>query len=202
MGRKPYIGITGGIGSGKSFVAALFAELGCGVIDADRIVSDLYKSGQLNADLVKLFGNDAVKKDKSINRKHIASIAFEKPGKLKELNDLVHPLVISESKRLAALLSKDQSVKAVVFDVPLLLETGMDSMCDFLVYVETPAHLRLERLKKRGIKSEEQLKKREKYQISLDIKKKNAKYIIINSSYEQAREQVHAIFTDIPGSVN
>ncbi|AQQ69964.1 Dephospho-CoA kinase [Limihaloglobus sulfuriphilus] len=202
MSGKPYIGITGGIGSGKSFVAALFAELGCGVIDADRIVSDLYKSGQLNADLVKLFGTEAVNDDKSINRKHIASVVFEKPEKLKQLNALVHPLVISESKRLSSLLSKDNSVKAVIFDVPLLLETGMDSMCDFLVYVETPLRLRLERLKKRGIKSEEQLKKREKYQISLDIKKKNAKYVVINSSYEQARRQVYAIFTEILDSGN
>ena len=195
--KKPVIGLAGGIGSGKSYIAGLFAELGCGLIDADAIVAELYRRGRFNGQLVELFGKDALNEDKTVNRGYIASKAFSDSDKLRRLNEIVHPAVIDESRRRIEDFEHDEAVEAIVLDVPLLIESGMDSMCDCLVYIETPLDIRVERLKKRWDNPAEEIKKREIYQISLDIKKKKAKYNIINVPHMQVRQQVRSVFTDI-----
>ena len=196
--RKPVIGILGGIGSGKSAVAAEFAKLGCAVIDADKIAHELLDEPSVKKEVICSFSQAILDHTGKINRKKLADAVFADGDKLLTLNRILHPLVLAQVERLIERYNRQQQVKAIVLDMPLLVEVGWDKRCDRLIFVNCDRKKRLKRAKKMGLFDENQLKVRENFQISLDKKATIADNTIDNNSgFSALARQVADIFSYI-----
>ncbi len=198
------LGLTSGIGAGKSTVAGMFRALGAKVIGADRIVQRLYsKNRMLRKRIVAAFGKRAVERAQ-VNRRFLAQAAFPDVRRLKRLNAIVHPLVkaeiYSELKKLNKKLSNKKFFKikkkpgVVVLDVPLLFESGMNKICDAVAVVKAPLHARAARMLKRSMPRKEFMR-RLKAQMPLHEKVKLADFVIDNSGSPAAtRRQARSTF--------
>jgi dephospho-CoA kinase len=198
--KKPIIGILGGVGSGKSTVAAEFAKLGCEVIDADKIAHELLDKPAVKKKVVSTLGKEILSRTGKISRRKLAKIVFADADKLSKLNRIIHPLVLKEVKKLKSEAERQNRVRAIVLDMPLLVEVGWAKRCDKLIFVKCKRRLRAERSKKMGIFSEKELKIRENFQISLDKKESIADNTIDNNSgFSALAGQVTDIFSCIMG---
>jgi dephospho-CoA kinase len=196
--KKPIIGILGGLGSGKSTVAAEFAKLGCAVIDADEIAHDLLERKAVKKAIVASFGQAGLDPEGKIDRKALADIVFADADKLSTLNRIIHPAVLRQAEQLIRRIKGQNRVKAIVLDMPLLVEVGWTERCDRLVFVDCKRKLRAERAKKLGIFGKNQHKIRENFQISLDKKVNIADNIINNNSgFSALAKQVVEVFSYI-----
>ena len=197
-GRKPIIGILGGISSGKSTVAAEFAKLGCKVIDADKIAKNLLDKEDIKGKIVDLFGGSVIDPAGKIDSRKLAEVVFADTEKLSLLNEIIHPLVLSRAEQLIEKYNRQNQVKAIVLDMPLLVEVGWDKRCDKLIFVNCERQNRVNRAKKLGVFEENQLKIRENFQISLDKKVAIAdNFIDNNSCFSALVKQVTGIFSCI-----
>jgi dephospho-CoA kinase len=143
------IGLTGGVGSGKSTVARLLAERGAVVIDADAIAREVVRAGTPGfAAVVEAFGAGVVGPDGELDRPALAAIVFGDDERRAELNAIVHPLV---GRRSAELMAAAPAGAVVVYDVPLLVENDLAGDFDFVVVVEASVPVRLARLAARGM---------------------------------------------------
>lgn len=143
------VGLTGGVGSGKSTVAKLLAAHGALVIDADAIAHEVVEPGTPGfAAVVDAFGRDVVGPDGQLDRPKLAGIVFGDDSKRVALNAIVHPLVGQRTAELAADAPLDA---VVVYDIPLLVENDMAAGFDFVLVVEAQRELRLARLAERGM---------------------------------------------------
>jgi dephospho-CoA kinase len=198
--KKPIIGILGGVGSGKSTVAAEFAKLGCEVIDADQIAHELLSKSAVRKKIVASFGKVILDSAGEIDNQKLANIVFADADKLSLLNGVIHPLVLERAKERIRQVEGQNQVKAIVLDMPLLVEVGWAERCDKLIFVECKQQLRAERAEKIGILSKNQLKIRENFQISLDKKESIADNVIDNNSgFPALVGQVTDIFSDMMG---
>ena len=196
--RKPIIGILGGIGSGKSAVAAEFAKLGCEVIDADKIAHELLDEPVVKNKVTVSFGEVILDSAGKINHKKLADIVFADADKLSLLNKIIHPLVLERAEELIKQYNHDSKTAAIVLDIPLLVEVGWDKRCDKLIFVDCNQQLRIDRAGEIGTFDENQLKIRENFQISLDNKAVIADNTINNNSdFSALAKQVAGIFTYI-----
>jgi dephospho-CoA kinase len=184
--------------SGKSTVAGEFAKLGCAVIDADEIAHRLLDDKEVRTKVVHLFGKEVLDTDGKIDRTEVADRVFSDAGKLKSLTDVLHPLVLARVEQLIAQYAKEPAVKAIVLDMPLLLEVGWEKRCDRIIFVDCTPPIRLERAKKLGVFDADRLKIRENLQISLDKKKRIADNVIDNNSdLSCLSKQIACIFSSI-----
>lgn len=143
------VGLTGGIGAGKSEVARLLAGHGAYVVDADVVAREVVAPGTPGLErIVQEFGHDVLQPDGSLDRKVLAARVFSDAPALARLNGIVHPLVAARSAELVRGLP-DETV--VVNDVPLLVENGLAGAYDVVVVVDAPQDVRLERIVARGI---------------------------------------------------
>ena len=181
FGKKPIIGILGGIGSGKSTVASEFAKLGCKVIDADKIAHKLLDEASVKEKIVDFFGKDILKSTGKIDRSKLAEVVFADADKLTSLTKIIHPLVLGRAEKLIEQYNRQKQVKAIVLGMPLLVEVGWAERCDRLIFVDCRQKLRVDRAKNMGF-DENQLKIRENFQISLDNKADLADNMIENNS--------------------
>ncbi len=172
----------GGPGSGKSLVASIFAELGCRVIDADRLAREAIEDAEVKERLRDWWGTDVIDDDGRVNRKRVGEIVFADSRAKAQLEQLIHPRVHAERARLRALATQDSDVQAVVEDCPLLLEVGLDRDCDVLIFVDAPLSLRQERVAAGRGWSAEELSRRDASQLPLDSKRDRADYILINDA--------------------
>jgi len=196
IGEKSIIGILGGIGSGKSTVAAEFAKLGCKVIDADKIAHELLEKKAVREKIVSLFGQAILDSAGKIDHRKLAEVVFAGADKLSSLNKTIHPLVLERAEVLIKQYNRQNQVKAIVLDMPLLAEVGWAGRCNKLIFVDCKRQLRLNRTKKMGF-DENQFKIRENFQISLDNKAGLADNIVDNNSGLLAlAKQVADIFSD------
>ena len=177
---KITIGILGGIGSGKSTVAGVFSANGCAVINADKIAHDVLEEDGTKKQICEAFG-EGVFEGESVDRKKLGEVAFESEGNWARINGIIHPKVLAEIDKLIDVYSRDKSVRAIVLDVPLLVEVGLEKKCDKLIFVECSPEIKVARAEKNGL-SEENLKKRENFQFSLDKKAQLAHYVVHNNS--------------------
>jgi dephospho-CoA kinase len=204
MGRqksKPIIGILGGIASGKSTVAREFAKLGCAVIDADEIAHDLLNEPTIAGKVIDQFGQGILDEAGSIDRKKLGDIVFADARKLELLNRILHPSVLGCVEQMIEQFEHDSQVKAIVLDMPLLMEIGWHKRCDRLIFVDCKAEIRLQRARELGILDEAQMKIRENFQIFLDSKAGLADNMIDNNSgYSTLVGQVADIFYSIVSS--
>lgn len=171
------IGITGGIGSGKSEVCKYLESLGYRVIYADRLARQIMES---NVNVVNgirlLFGEKAYTEGK-LNNKYIASRVFADNELLNKLNELVHPAVISESDRM---MSEGKGI--IFYEAALIFESGMKSRFDKIIVITAPDEIRIRRTVKRGGISKDEAARRLEAQIPQDKKAEMADYVISNDS--------------------
>ena len=197
-GEKPIIGILGGVGSGKSTVAAEFAKLGCKIIDADRIAHELLERKDVREKVVSVFGEGILDSAGKIDHKKLGDMVFADGDRLSALNKIIHPLVLGRAEQLIERYSRENQVKAIVLDMPLLVEVGWAERCDKLIFVDCRRQLRVDRAKKIGIIGKNQHKIRENFQISLDKKVVIADNTVDNNSdFSGLAKQVADIFSHI-----
>ncbi|MFJ4199204.1 dephospho-CoA kinase [Streptomyces sviceus] len=138
------VGLTGGIGAGKSEVSKLLVEHGAVLIDADRIAREVVAPGTPGlAAVVDAFGADVLAEDGSLDRPRLGSVVFADPERLAVLNSIVHPLVGARSSELEAAAAEDA---VVVHDVPLLTENGLAPLYDLVIVVDASPETQLDRL--------------------------------------------------------
>lgn len=196
--KKPIIGIIGGIASGKSTVAAEFGKLGCAVISADDIAHEVLEEGPVRDRVCELFGRRVVQPDGRIDRKRLARIVFADPEKLAALNKVIHPRVLQRTEELIGQYNRCAHAKAIVLDMPLLVEVGWADRCDRLIYVKCDPAQRADRLRRAGVLDEREVKIREKFQISVDKKATLADNTIDNNSdFSTLVRQIDLIFSEI-----
>lgn len=171
------VGLTGGIGAGKSTVADMFSKLGAVVIRSDELARLVIEPNTPGFQKVlSRFGNQILQENGSIDRQKLAQIVFNDKNALKDLEDIIHPLVRGKTNEL---IDSQTQETIVVNEVPLLLEKNMNSLFDFLVIVVSNEKNRLNRLHKRGI-SEDEAKKRILLQVSDEQRKSAADFLISN----------------------
>ncbi len=201
---KPIIGIVGGIGSGKSFVARMCGEEGCLVIDSDEAVGEAYQRPEVREKLRGWWGGNVLLPNGQVNRKEIARRVFADEGQRKRLEGLIHPIVAEIRDQKMREAAGDQSVLAYVWDTPLLLEVGLGEQCDAIIFVDAPRDDRLERVKRTRGWDEAELERREKLQMPLDKKRVMANDMVRNTAgadedvRNQVRKVLSRILADIP----
>ncbi len=185
--------LTGGIASGKTSAGKIFESLGAIFINADDLVTKLYKKKEIKKILVKNFGK-TVASDK-VNKKELAKIVFSDKKKLKKLNSLIHPLVFNEIQK--KLLQHKKTSKLIVIEIPLFFEAKSKTKPDYVITVSCEKNLQLNRLEKKGL-SKEQAIARMNSQLSVKEKEKKADFVVKNNGHLSAlKAQVKKIFETI-----
>lgn len=184
MGLK--IGITGGIGSGKTFICRLFQMLGAPVYNADEEAKKLMNTdSRIREKLVAQFGQ-AVYKDGQLDRAFLARVVFSDAQKLQILNSIVHPIVIQEAKDWAARQKTRYSLK----EAALLFESGSYKELDYTILVTAPLDLRVQRVMHRDGMTEQQVRERISKQLSDEEKLQLADFVIVNDGITPLLPQV------------
>jgi len=196
---KPIIGLVGGIGSGKSYVAEMFADEGCLVIDSDKAVTEAYQRADVREKLRQWWGGAIVLPNGQVNRKEIAGRVFNDEQQRRRLEGLIHPIVAELRDQQMQLAANDASVLAYVWDTPLLLEAGLGRQCDAIIYVDAPEPERIERVRRTRGWDAQELRRREKLQMPLDKKLDMANDIVRNTAGadEEVRNQVRKVLSRI-----
>ncbi|MEV6018117.1 MULTISPECIES: dephospho-CoA kinase [unclassified Streptomyces] len=190
------VGLTGGIGAGKSEVSRLLVEHGAVLIDADRIAREVVAPGTPGlAAVVEAFGADVLAPDGSLDRPKLGSIVFADPKKLAVLNSIVHPLVGSRSRALEDAAPEEA---VVVHDVPLLAENGLAALYDLVIVVDARPETQLDRLVRLRGMTEEDARARMAAQASRDKRLAIADIVIDNDvALEELRRRVGDVWADL-----
>lgn len=194
FGPKPILGLMGAPGSGKSTIARYFAELGCGVIDADRLAHGAIQTPQAKDKLRAWWGGHVFDELGEVNRTAVGQIVFNDRDELRRLEELIHPIVHQGRATQRQALMAGPAVVAIVEDCPLLLESKLDQQCDATVFIDCPGSVRYERLLQSRGWDRAEVQKREESQLPLDIKRQSADYVILNDGpVEGIRSQVEQV---------
>ena len=193
------IGLTGGIGSGKTTAAKRFAALGARVYHADEVSRHaLDPCNDCYSRAIETFGMDIVGDDGTIDRRKLGEIVFADEGKRRALNNIIHPYVINELLSSAEQDLKNDPSGIAVFEVPLLFETGMDAQMDANIVVGCSEEARIRRVMERDQLSREQVISRMRAQMPEEEKRKRADYIIENDGpQESLLRQVDALYATL-----
>lgn len=195
--RKPVIGIVGGIGAGKSAVAAAMARRGGVVIDADKLGHAALERPEIKQALVARWGERVLKPDGAANRRAIAGIVFDNPAERRALEELVYPFIRRRAVEEIERAQADAAVRFVVLDAAVMLEAGWNSVCDRVVYVDAPRDVRLARLAARSGWTPADVAAREAAQMALAEKQARADAVVVNDgSPEQLQGRVDRLLTE------
>lgn len=190
------VGLTGGIGSGKTTVAGMLAEHGAVVVDADDLSRLAVEPGSPGYDrVVEAFGEEILGADRSIDRDALSRVVFTDPEKRKVLESIVHPEVFA---RLRDVVSEHADTDAVVvFDAALLVETGFDHACDLVLVVSAPRDVQLRRLQDRGMDRDE-AGRRIAAQTAPEVRDAHADILIPNGGdLEELRRRVEGLWAQL-----
>ncbi|MFJ4833881.1 dephospho-CoA kinase [Streptomyces sp. NPDC088747] len=190
------VGLTGGIGAGKSEVSRLLVEHGAVLIDADRIAREVVAPGTPGlAAVVDAFGADVLAPDGSLDRPKLGSIVFADPEKLALLNSIVHPLVGARSRELESAASEDA---VVVHDVPLLAENGLATLYDLVIVVDAAPETQLDRLVRLRGMTEQDARARMAAQATRGKRLEIADVVIDNDvPLEELERRVREVWADL-----
>ncbi|MEV8090124.1 dephospho-CoA kinase [Streptomyces nigra] len=190
------VGLTGGIGAGKSEVSRLLVEHGAVLIDADRIAREVVAPGTPGlAAVVEAFGEDVLAADGSLDRPRLGSIVFADPERLAVLNSIVHPLVGARSRELEEAAAEDA---VVVHDVPLLTENGLAPLYDLVVVVDADPDTQLDRLVRLRGMTEEDARARMAAQATREQRRAIADIVIDNDvPLDELRRCVKDVWEDL-----
>lgn len=196
--HKPIIGLAGGIGAGKSFVAQLFGEMGCKVFAADQAVGKIYADPLIQRQLRQWWGAEVMDTPRQVNRAWIAQRIFTDDSERRRLEELIHPRVQQLRQAQMEQFANDPSILAFVWDVPLLFETGLNRQCDAVVFIESTLEQRLARVKRDRNWQAEELTRRENLQMPLDKKREISDYMVVNTAdASETHRQVREILSRI-----
>jgi dephospho-CoA kinase len=195
-GRVPFVGLTGGIGAGKSTALAALQELGAETLSADAVVHELLGSDEIRAALTAKFGGDVLASDGSVDRPAVAATAFASSEDRAWLEGMLWPRVgarIAEWK--AEIDSRHMPPPAAIVEVPLLFEAGMEGIFDRTITVTTEEELRAERAASRGHTAVEERSAR---QLSQDEKARRADHVVRNDgSREELKAELSRVLATI-----
>jgi dephospho-CoA kinase len=193
------VGLTGGIGSGKSEVSQRLVRLGAVVIDADKVAREVVDAGTPGLrDVVAAFGDGVLRSDGSLDREGLGRIVFADPGKLAQLNAIVHPLVGERIAAIMADVEREHPDAVVVYDVPLLVENNLQGRYDVVVVVAASPETQLERLVEQRGMSADDARSRIAAQAPLEAKLAVADYVIDNDGELGALDdQVGEVWRDL-----
>lgn len=187
-----HVGLTGSIGMGKSTTAALLAEAGCAVWDADAAVHRLYAAGGAAVEPMRAAFPDAIV-DGAVSRAVLKDIIAADPAALRRIEGIVHPLVGADRAAFVANASAD----ILVFDIPLLFETGGDARMAATIVVTAPETVQRARVLARGSMTEAQFEHIRAQQMPDSEKRARADYVVVTDTMDHARQQVQDIVADI-----
>jgi dephospho-CoA kinase len=197
IGQPAVIGVAGGIGAGKSAVAAALADLGCIVIDSDKEARALLTRDDVKRELVSWWGPSVLNERGEVDRSAVARIVFSDEAQRRRLEGLTHPMLRTNRERVKA-LARERGAPAVVLDAPLLFEAGLDAECDAVIFVDAPREVRLDRVVASRGWDEAELDRREKSQWPLEDKRSRSDYVVRNDrGTASLREAVARILDDI-----
>ncbi len=186
------IGLTGSIGTGKSFVAQCFRELGVAVFDADAEIHNLLENDAEVISLVEGQFPESVS-DGRVNRAILGEIVFHNPEKLKMLENILHPLVRKRGEEFIKKAEADNA-KLVIQDIPLLFETGADKTCDYTIVVKAPEDVQRQRVMQRENMDDDKYEAINRLQLSPAEKEKRADFIIdTNLPRDKVKGQVRGV---------
>ena len=189
------VGLTGGICSGKSTVAAMFGRLGAVVIDADRVAHELQAPGQpLFEAIVSAFGREVVGEDGRIDRRRLGAMVFADPDARGRLEEILHPAIVEECER-RILQARAWGAAVCVLDAALLIESGRQGRFDIMVLVEASEAVQLDRLMVRMGLGREEAMQRIRSQMPIEEKRCHATFVIENGGpLEETERQVRSVW--------
>jgi dephospho-CoA kinase len=199
MPRPTIAGLTGGIASGKSTVAAMLAEAGARIVDADRIAHQVVLKGEPAwQDIVDHFGSGILTHDGQIDREALGSIVFNDTEAKKALNGIVHPRVFETMAQEIQSLAEAHPGDLIIMDVPLLIESGLHASLPIVILVYVPETMQQERLMRRDGLNAADAAARIRAQMPIDAKRAHAHYIVDNTGdLDATRRQVLDIYRKI-----
>jgi dephospho-CoA kinase len=190
--EKLVVGLLGGIGSGKSQVAAAFARLGARIIAGDQLGQAALRDPDIRARVVSRWGQGIVDENGEIDRRRLAAIVFADPAQRKELEAITHPWIRQRIWEQVEEARKDPRVPLIILDAAVMLEAGWNEVCDRLLFIEAPREVRLARVAQQRGWSEKDVEAREQAQLPLTEKAVRADHVFDNSvSLEHLNRQVN-----------
>jgi dephospho-CoA kinase len=189
------IGITGGIGSGKSIVCLVFRKLGIPVYSADSAVHDLYdKHPELTEKIINEFSPDVTDKSGKINRKKLAEVVFTNEANLEKLNSLVHPVVMDDFRKWS---EAQKGFPYLLKEAAILFESGSDEGCDKVITISAPAELRISRVRERDHKTKAEIELIMSRQMGEEERNAKADFIIFNDENQLIIPQILKIHSQL-----
>jgi dephospho-CoA kinase len=198
------VGLTGSIGVGKSFVASVFEELGCHVLDADQTAREVVMPGTpgLSA-LTEAFGEEILNSDGTLDRKQLGALVFADESQRQRLNYILHPFIIARQDEILNEWEKEDPQGIGVVDAALMIESGGYRRFDKLIVVHCRPEVQLERLMIRDKLSLDEAQRRIDSQMPQEEKQKFADYLIDTSDgFELTREQTIKVYKDLQRQQN
>jgi len=193
------VGVTGGVGEGKSFICALFEKMGASIIDADTIGHRLLREDlQVQNALLSVFGSQIRNEEGQISRQLLGRLVFMNPPHLRRLNEITHPFILQGIARELSLRRVQYPSQLMIVEAPLLFEARLEKYFQRIVVVHAPDKLRLERILRRPEMTNERALQIIHAQIASEEKRRWADFVIDNSSeIERVASQVYKIFLQI-----
>ncbi len=193
------VGLTGGIASGKSTVACFFGKLGCRVIDADELARKVVEPGTSGWHrIIETFGKEYLTSHGELDRRRLARLVFQDPKAKERLEAIVHPRVLSLRREITREILREDPKAIIIFDVPLLIEAGLQGSMDKVIVVWVPRETQIQRLIERDKLTRQEAEERLKNQMPLYEKLPFAHYVVDNSGLlEEAEEQVEKIYREL-----
>ncbi len=193
------VGLTGGVATGKSTVARLFRDCGAHVIDADDLARQVVAPGKPAwQEIVKTFGRDVLRPDRTLNREAVARVVFRHKGKLARLNAIVHPRVARLQAALTKTLATRNPHAVIVYDVPLLFEAGVDKRVDRIVVVTADRATQIARLMSRNGLTRADALRRVRAQMPLSKKVRAADYVLDGTQpIRETRRAVKTLYAEL-----
>lgn len=191
------IGLIGGVASGKSTVAEALREIGCSVADADRICHDALREAAVRDAVVAVFGPAVLGPNGEVDRARLRPV-FDDPEALARLEGILHPIAIERTRQAIREARRDRR-PGVIVDAPLLLESGLDRLCDVLVLVDVTEASRRARARGRGM-GESDWARRERHQLPVDEKRRRAHHTLDADAPEsEVRRRVRELWNRLTG---
>ncbi len=203
MGARPImVGLAGGVGSGKSRAARALASMGCVVSDSDAEASAVLAQPRVRERLVEWWGREVLDSEGQVDRRRVAAIVFADPEQRRRLEALTHPLI--KAARDATLeRARQQGVRVVVIDAPLLFEAGLEAECEAVVFVDAPREDRLRRVRESRGWDEAELDRRERAQLPLEEKRRRSRFVVANGEGAPGLEgQLRAVLDELLGELH
>jgi len=190
------VGLTGGIGSGKSTASVIMAELGAFVLDADKEAKHILATNEaVQSELIAEFGTDIMGPDEKIDRKKLARISFQDEDHQLLLNAIIHPYIFEAIDRAFEKISREDKYPLFVVDGALIYESDLDQHMDYVIVVSSTVRHRIERVLNRGSLTREDIIKRMDLQWTDEDKIHSADFVIDNNTTEEAlREQIEQVY--------